>query len=50
MKKYEKAEMEIVEFDAVDILTASNEIIKICTGTDYSDVPTEEADGCAMAD
>lgn len=50
MKKYEKAEMEIVEFDAVDILTASSETIKICTGTDYESVPTEESDGCIWAD
>lgn len=50
MKKYEKAEMEIVEFDAVDILTTSNEIIKICTGADYESVPTEEADGCIWGD
>ena len=50
MKKHEKAEMEIVEFDAVDILTASNGGIKICTGADYETIHTEESDGCIWAD
>ena len=33
MEKYTKAQMEVIEFEAEDVITTSS--IKICTSTDY---------------
>ena len=40
MEKYIAPEMEIVEFEAEDVITTScDAVIGICTGTDYDDLP-----------
>ena len=41
MEKYEKAEMEVIEFEAEDVITTSScdAVIGICTGTDYDSPP-----------
>ena len=33
MEKYTKAQMEVIKFEAEDVITTSS--IKICTSTDY---------------
>ena len=48
MEKYTKAQMEVIEFEAEDVITTSS--IKICTSTDYDNVPIDPSDNCIMAD
>lgn len=36
MEKYTKAQMEVIEFEAEDVITTSS--IKICTSTDYDTI------------
>lgn len=49
MEKYEKAKMEVIEFEAEDVITTSS--IKICTSTDYDTVIPDPGDGmCIWAD
>ena len=40
MEKYVKAQMEVIEFEAEDVITTSCSAgLPICTGTDYDDLP-----------
>ena len=48
MEKYEKAQMEVIEFEAEDVITTSS--IKICTSTDYDNIKPEPGDGCIWGD
>lgn len=48
MEKYEKAQMEVIEFEAEDVITTSS--IKICVSTDYDTVEPEPGDGCIWGD
>ena len=49
MEKYEKAKMEVIEFEAEDVITTSS--IKICTSTDYDNIKPDPGDGmCIWAD
>ena len=48
MEKYEKAKMEVIEFEAEDVITTSS--IKICTSTDYDDIKPEPGDNCIWGD
>ena len=44
MEKDEKAKMEVIEFEAEDVITTSS--IKICTSTDYDTITPEPGDKC----
>ncbi len=44
MEKYTKAQMEVIEFEAEDVITTSS--IKICTSTDYDTIVPEPGDKC----
>lgn len=44
MEKYTKAQMEVIEFEAEDVITTSS--IKICTSTDYDNIKPEPSNGC----
>lgn len=48
MEKYTKAQMEVIEFEAEDVITTSS--IKICTSTDYDNIKPEPGDNCIWAD
>ena len=48
MKKYEKAQMEVIEFEAEDVITTSS--IKICTSTDYDTITPDPSDKCIWGD
>ena len=49
MEKYTKAQMEVIEFEAEDVITTSS--IRICTGTDYEGITPDPGDGmCIWAD
>ena len=48
MEKYEKAQMEVIEFESEDVITTSS--IKICTSTDYDTVTPEPGDNCIWGD
>ena len=48
MEKYAKAQMEVIEFEAEDVITTSS--IKICTSTDYDTVVPDPSDNCISAD
>lgn len=52
IEKYEKAEMEIVEFEAEDVITAScDAVIPIGGGCGGTDMPTPDAgDNCFWGD
>ena len=50
MEKYAKAQMEVIEFEAEDVITTSNPSIKICTGTDYEEIKPEPGDNCVWGD
>ena len=43
MEKYEKAQMEVIEFEAEDV-------IKICTSTDYDTITPDPSDKCIWGD
>ena len=48
MEKYEKAQMEVIEFEAEDVITTSS--IKICTSTDYDTITPDPSDKCIWGD
>ena len=48
MEKYAKAQMEVIEFEAEDVITTSS--IKICTSTDYDNIKPEPGDNCIWGD
>ena len=48
MEKYAKAQMEVIEFEAEDVITTSS--IKICTSTDYDNVKPDPSDNCIWGD
>lgn len=48
MEKYEKAQMEVIEFEAEDVITTSS--IKICTSTDYDTITPDPSDHCIWGD
>lgn len=49
MEKYEKAQMEVIEFESEDVITTSS--IKFCTGKDYDTITPDPGDGmCIWAD
>ena len=48
MEKYEKAQMEVIEFEAEDVITTSS--IKICTSKDYDSIVPEPSDKCIWAE
>lgn len=47
MEKYTKAQMEVIEFEAEDVITES---IKICTSTDYDTIVPDPSDKCIWGD
>lgn len=47
MEKYTKAQMEVIEFEAEDVITTSS--IKICTSTDYDTITPDPSDKCIWA-
>ena len=47
MEKYTKAQMEVIEFEAEDVITES---IPICTGSDYDNFVPDPSDNCGWAD
>ena len=46
MEKYTKAQMEVIEFEAEDVITTSS--IKICTSTDYDNIKPDPAMVCVF--
>ena len=48
MEKYEKAQMEVIEFESEDVITTSS--IKICTSTDYDTITPDPSDKCIWGD
>ena len=48
MEKYTKAQMEVIEFEAEDVITTSS--IKICTSTDYDTITPDPSDKCIWGD
>ena len=48
MEKYAKAQMEVIEFEAEDVITTSS--IKICTSTDYDTITPDPSDKCIWGD
>ena len=50
MEKYTKAQMEVIEFEAEDVITTSNPSIKFCTGTDYDTIDPNPSDSCIWID
>ena len=51
MEKYTKAQMEVIEFEAEDVITTSTVTIPICKNTDYDTVVPDPSDGnCIWAD
>ena len=48
MEKYEKAQMEVIEFESEDVITRSS--IKICTSTDYDTITPDPSDKCIWGD
>ena len=49
MEKYTKAQMEVIEFEAEDVITTSTSI-KICTSTDYDTITPDPSDKCIWGD
>ncbi len=47
MEKYTKAQMEVIEFEAEDVITES---IPICTGSDYETIEPDPSDKCIWGD
>ena len=48
MEKYTKAQMEVIEFEAEDVITTSS--IKICTSTDYDNIKPDPPDRSIWGD
>lgn len=46
MEKYTKAQMEVIEFEAEDVITTSTVTIPICTTTDYDTITPDPSDNC----
>lgn len=50
MEKYAKAQMEVIKFEAEDVITTSTVTIPICKNTDYDTITPEPGDNCIWGD
>ena len=50
MEKYTKAQMEVIEFEAEDVITTSKPSIGFCTSTDYDTIVPDPSDKCIWGD
>ena len=46
MEKYTKAQMEVIEFEAEDVITTSTVTIPICKSSDYDTIVPDPSDKC----
>ena len=50
MEKYTKAQMEVIEFEAEDVITTSTVTIPICKDKDYDTITPDPSDQCIWSD